>query len=84
MTPLLEALQALNLEGDLALSGRWVTLQGECSTVYVLAMPWGAPYYTWCDAPQARAVEVYWDAVEAIQAGLRRARCTDRSTLRAP
>jgi hypothetical protein len=78
MSQLVKALQTLDLEGELFLSGRWVILQGECSTVYVLAMPWGAPYYTWCGAPQARAVEVYWNAVEAIQAGLRRARCPSR------
>jgi hypothetical protein len=73
MTPLIEALQALNVHGEVELSGRWVKLQGERCLVYVVEGAWGAGYYTWCADPQARTVEFYRTPVEAIQAGLRRA-----------
>ncbi len=72
MTQLIGALQALGLEGEIALAGRWVKLQGERCAVYVVESRRDG-YYTWCDDPQARTVEFYLDPTEAIKAGLRRA-----------
>ncbi len=74
MTRLEEALQALGLEGEIALSGRWVRVQGEQCMVYVVEAAWGGGFYTWCDGPQERAAELYLDPAEALRAGLRRAR----------
>src|SRR5436853_2981894 len=72
-TRLIEALQALDLEGEVSLAGRWVKLQGARCAVYVVEAAWGTQYYTWCDDPAQSAVESYRDPVAAIQAGLRRA-----------
>lgn len=72
MTQLIGALQALGLEGESALAGRWVTLQGERCAVYVVDSRRDG-YYTWCDDPESRTVQFYLDPTEAIQAGLRRA-----------
>jgi hypothetical protein len=77
MTHLVEALHALGLEGEIALSDHWVKLQGERCAVYVAEASWGRGYYTWCDDPHARAVEFYHDPVAAIFAGLRRAANAD-------
>ncbi len=74
MTRLEEALQTLRSEGEVALSGRWVKVQGERCTVYVVEAAWGSGFYTWCDDPQERAAELYLDPVEALRAGLRRAK----------
>ncbi len=74
MTRLVEALQALDLEGQVALSGRWVTIEGERCRVQVVEASWGAGYYSWCDDLGGRAVEHFRDPTEAILAGLRRAR----------
>ena len=73
MTRLLEALEALGLEGEVIHSGRWLKLPGERCPVYVVEAAWGAGYYTWCGAPEERSVEFYPDPTEAIRAGLRRA-----------
>ncbi len=70
---LVEALHELQLHGDVQLSGRWIKLDGERCTVYVVEAAWGTGYYTWCDDPLDRKVEVFRDPVEAIRAGLRRA-----------
>ena len=78
MARLVEALHALGLQGEVELSGRWVKLDGERCPVYVVEGAWGAGYYTWCDDPQDRSVELYHDPVEAIQAGLRRAAAPNR------
>ncbi len=72
MTQLIGALQALGLEGEIALAGRWVTLQGERCAVYVVESRRDG-YYTWRDDPWAWTVEFYLDPTEAIQAGMRRA-----------
>jgi len=72
MTQLIGALQALGLEGEIALAGRWVTLQGECCAVYVVESRHDG-YYTWCDDPHSRTLEFYSDPAKAIRAGLRRA-----------
>jgi hypothetical protein len=63
----------LGLAADVDLGGKRVTLRGDRATVYVVARAWGSEFYTWCDIPEARAIESYPDAVSAIQAGLRRA-----------
>lgn len=73
MTALVEALHTLNLNGEIALAGRWITIQGEQCVVYVIEATWSDSYYTWCADPAARAVEVYRDPTDAILAGLRRA-----------
>ena len=73
MTRLVAALQALGLEGEIALAGRWLTLAGDRYTVYVAETTSGRGYYTWGQDPDARVVEFYPDPVEAIEAGLRRA-----------
>lgn len=53
MTRLIEALQALGLEGEVTLSGRWLKLQGGRCSVYVAE----AGYYTWCDDREEQVVE---------------------------
>ncbi len=75
---LVEALHELGLHGEVQLSGRWAKLDGERCTVYVVEAAWGVGYYTWCDDPLDRKVEVYHDPVEAIQAALRRAAKRDQ------
>ncbi len=72
MTGLVEALDALHLEGELSLADRWVKLQGQRCWVYVAAAK-GGGYFTWCDDVQERAIVFYRDPIDAIQAGLRRA-----------
>ncbi len=73
MTRLVAALQALGLEGEVALAGRWVKLRGERYAVYVAETTSGSGYYTWGEDPVARVVAVYRDPAEAIAAALRRA-----------
>ena len=72
MTRLVEALDALHLEGELSLADRWVKLQGQRCWVYVAAAK-GGRYFTWCDDVQECAIAFYRDPIDAIQAGLRRA-----------
>jgi hypothetical protein len=71
--PLVAALHALDLEGEVSLAGRWVKLRGERCAVYVVEGSDHGGYYTWCDDPQERVVQAYRDPVEAIRAGLDRA-----------
>ncbi len=73
MTRLIEALQALDLEGEITHSGRWLKLRGGRCSVYVAEAAWEAGYYTWCDDQNERSVEHYLDPTQAIQAGLKRA-----------
>lgn len=73
MTRLTETLRALELPGEISLSGRWVKLAGERCAVYITEAPWGAGYYSWCDDPRERAVKFYNEPSEAIKAGLLRA-----------
>ncbi len=75
MTRLVAALQALGLEGEVALAGRWVKLRGGRYAVYVAETTSGSGYYTWGEDPAARVVMFYLDPVEAIEAGLQRASC---------
>jgi hypothetical protein len=72
-TRLVATLCALGLDGEVSADGRWVTLGGMQGQVHVVEVPWGSRYYTWCDLPGERTVEVYVDPAMAIQAGLRRA-----------
>ncbi len=73
VTQLLRALETLELEGEIALSGRWVKLRGERCSVYVVESADESAYYTWCGCPEDRVVESYRDPIEAIRVGLRRA-----------
>jgi hypothetical protein len=73
MTRLVAALHLLGLAGEIDLCGRWVKLQGEPCTVYVVQAAWGDGYVTWCEDDQARVAESYLDPMEAIQVALRRA-----------
>jgi hypothetical protein len=73
MTRLVEALRALNLDGEVELGGRWVKLDGGRCAVYVIEGALESGFYTWCSDPAERTVEFYRDPIEAIQAGLRRA-----------
>ena len=73
MTHLVEALDALGIEGEVSSFGRWVSFQGEHGRVFVVEGARGNAYYTWCEEPAARAVEAYPTPTAAIQAGLRRA-----------
>lgn len=73
MTQLMRALESLGLEGEIALSGRWVKLRGDRCSVYVVESTDESVYYTWCGCPEDRAVESYSDPTEAIRVGLRRA-----------
>jgi len=73
MTRLDDALHTLGLPGTSELEGTWVTLAGERCRVYVMGTRWGQRYYTWCDDPHDRTVEMYADPMAALQAGLRRA-----------
>ncbi len=78
MTPLVDALQASGIAADVSLGGRWAEFQGERRRVYVFETARGG-YYTWCDDPLDRKVEIYRNPVEAIQAGLRRAAKHDQA-----
>lgn len=64
----------LGLDGEVALGGRWLTLQGERCRVFVAQTAVGEGFFTWCDDPEQRAVEGYADPRQAIEAGLLRAR----------
>ncbi len=72
ITPLVDALNTLGLDGEIALGGRWVILRGERCAVYVIQAATGG-YFTWCDDPTERAVKAFSDPREAILAGLQRA-----------
>ena len=72
-TRLVATLHALRLDGEVSTDGRWVTLGGVQGQVHVVEVPWGSRYYTWCDLPGERTVEVYMDPATAIRAGLQRA-----------
>jgi hypothetical protein len=72
-TSLVRALQALGLQGEIMLGGRWVKLRGKRCAVYIAEIAWNRQYCTWCDNSQARTAEFYSDPIDAIRAGLRRA-----------
>lgn len=73
VTLLIDALRTLGLDAEVGLGGRWLTVLGQRCPVYVVQATVEGRYYTWCDDPEERAVEVYRDPREAIAAGLRRA-----------
>ncbi len=70
---LVAALESLGLAGEVALGGRWVTLEGARCRVYVVMTDRGNGYYGWCGVPGDRTVAAYTDATTAILDGLRRA-----------
>ncbi len=72
MTRLVDALNALGLDGKVDLDGRWVTVQGERCLVYIVEERISNGYFTWCADEQDRTVEYYRDPHSAIQAGLSR------------
>jgi hypothetical protein len=72
MEHLAEALQALGIAAEVSLSGRWARIQREQCLLYIVEALSGTRYYTWCDHPQERAVQVYPEPRQAIRAGLRR------------
>lgn len=73
MNRLVEMVQTLGLDAEIAPSGRLVKIKGNRCAVYVAEVAWGSQYYTWCDDCDAQTVELYATAQDAIQAGLRRA-----------
>lgn len=73
MTHLVDALHRLGVHGEVALAGRWATIEGERCRVHVVEAPWGAGYYGWCDDPEERVVKRYADPAAAIRDSLRRA-----------
>ncbi|MEP7188848.1 MAG: hypothetical protein ABI901_06650 [Roseiflexaceae bacterium] len=77
MARLIDALDALGLNGEITLSGRWIKIQGERCVIYLVENAWGTSYFSWCDAPCDRTVHVYHDPVEAIEASMRRAAKVD-------
>ena len=72
MTQLVEALDALHLEGELSHADRWVKLQGQRCWVYVAVVK-GVGYVIWFDDAQERVIAFYRNPIDAIQAGMRRA-----------
>ena len=70
---LLDALQELQLDAEMAMDDRWVRIQGERCSVYVVEMARHRGFFTWCDDPDERAIEFHEDAFGAIRSGLRRA-----------
>lgn len=72
-TRLVEALQALGVEAEVLLSGRWVKIRGERCSVYVAEIARDQQYCTWCDDPNGREARFYNSPIEAIEAGIRRA-----------
>ena len=73
MTRLSDALHMLGLAAEVELEGRWVKIDGDQGAVFVIEAAWGNGFYVWCAIPEERGVERYTSAIEAIQAGLRRA-----------
>lgn len=71
---LVDALQELRLDAEIAMEGRWARIQGERCFLYVVEMSRHRGFFTWCDDPEERAVEFHSDPVDAITSGLRRAK----------
>jgi len=70
---LVDTIDLLGLDADLAMEGRWVRIGGERCSVYVVELARGRGYFTWCDDPVERAVEFHEESLEANLSGLRRA-----------
>jgi hypothetical protein len=49
MTRLVAALQALGLDGEINLAGRWMKLQGKQCAMYVVEAAWGDGYFASCE-----------------------------------
>ncbi len=72
MARLVEAMEALGIEGEVEFPGRWVRPRGERCTVYIEETRLGE-YLTWCNGRCDQVVRRYLDATETILAGLWRA-----------
>lgn len=70
---LVDTLNQMGLDAEVAMDGKWVQIQGERCSVYVVELSRRRGFFTWCDAPDERTVEYHSDPVDAITSGLRRA-----------
>jgi len=77
---LVDTLKQLGLDAEIAMDGKWVQLQGERCSVYVVELSRRRGFFTWCDDPEERAVEFHADPVDAITSGLRRAKRKSKGT----
>ena len=84
MTRLVEAMQAMGLEGESGSSGRWIRFPSGHGSACVVEVAWGTGYYAFFDDPDAGAAhaeppadaaEVFLDPVSAIESCLPRAVC---------
>lgn len=73
MTTLIDTLSAFGLQLEESIDGVWVRVRGRRCAFYIVEAAGGSGYFTWCDAPTDRTVEVYTDCAAAVRAGLRRA-----------
>ncbi len=73
VTLLLEALQTLGRDDEVALAGRWLEIPGVRCAVFVVEARLGGGFYAWCGAPCDRTVQFHHDPIRAIELGLRRA-----------
>jgi hypothetical protein len=67
-----DILNEMHLAGDIDLGGRWVRVHGRSCCFYVVELSWSRGYCVWCDHPAERAVEVFQDAHDAFDSGIRR------------
>jgi len=70
---LVDTLNQMGLDAEVAMDGKWVRIQGERCSVYVVELSRRQGFFTWCDAPDERTVEYHREPVDAITSGLRRA-----------
>jgi hypothetical protein len=70
---LVDALHQMGLEAEVAMDGKWVQIEGERCSVYVVELSRKRGFFTWCNDPDERAVEYHSDPFDAIHSGLRRA-----------
>jgi hypothetical protein len=82
MTRLVDAMQAMGLEGEAGSSGRWIRFPSGRGSACVVEVAWGMGYYafhddlstgTVRDEPPADAAEIFLDPVSAIESCLPRA-----------
>lgn len=81
MTPLTAAMQELGLTGEVGRRGRWIRIDGEQGSFYVIEAAWGGGYHAFSEASPGSNVETYRDPVTAIQAWL--GMCAASTTLQA-
>ncbi len=70
---LVDALEELRLDAEIAMECRWARIRGERCFLYVVEMSRHRGFFTWCDDPGERAIEFHESALDAIRSGLRRA-----------